>query len=299
MKGSGVRVPASAWWNWRWVCRAVGGREKLDATQSWRSRAPHRPNTITIVLRVIATLAALSLMLNACGGSSSETERARAVVQRYRAALAGHDGREMCSLLSGEAKREVATLAAALTPWNGKRIEGCIAFGNLLRAVARSSKASSSIGDARIGTPKVVGGKATVLVREPGENPRQLTLVKTPSGWKITLPPPETSPTFDLRGAPAIVMEPPPSVARAGGAKLSQFDLGRSVTAQSGCLACHRIGEAGNAGPGPDLTQVGSRLPAAGIERSITNPTAPMPSFRNLPKAKLKALVTFLSLLRE
>jgi hypothetical protein len=252
------------------------------------------------VLRGIATLAALSLMLNACGGSSSETERARSVVQRYRAALAVHNGPEMCSLLSSEAKREVVTLAAAITAApNGKKVQGCVAFGNLLRAVARNSKASSRIRDARIGTPKVVGDKATVLVREPGETPRELTLIKTPTGWKITLPPPATSPTFDLRGETAIRVEPPPTVAHGGGTKLSQFYFGRSVTAQSGCLACHRIGEAGNAGPGPDLTHVGSRLPPTGIERAITNPTAPMPSFRNLPKAKLKALVTFLSLLGE
>jgi mono/diheme cytochrome c family protein len=206
----------------------------------------------------------------------------------------------MCSLLSSEAKRQVATLAAAVAPApNGKKVEGCVAFSNLLRAVAHNSKASSRIGDARIGTPKVVGGKATVLVREPGETPRELTLIKTSTGWKITLPPPETSPTFDLRGELAIIAEPPPTVAHGGSAKLSQFQFGRSVAAQSGCLACHRIGEAGNAGPGPDLTHVGSRLSPTGIERAIINPTAPMPSFRNLPKAKLKALVTFLSLLGE
>ncbi len=257
-------------------------------------------HTITVVLRALATLAALSLMLNACGGSSSETERARSVVQRFRAALAAHDGPEMCSLLSNESKREVAKFTAAITPAaNGKKVQGCIALGNLLRTAAHNSNASLRIRDARIGTPKLSGGRATVLVREPGEAPRELTLIKTPKGWKITLTPPASSPTFDLRGETAITVEPPPSVAHTGGTKLSQFYTGRSVTAQSGCLACHRIGEAGNAGPGPDLTEVGARLPPAGIERTITKATAPMPSFRNLPKAKLKALVTFLSLLRE
>ena len=55
---------------------------------------------------------------------------------------------------------------------------------------------------------------------------------------------------------------------------------------------------AGNKGPGPDLTHVGSTLSQRQIERAILNPTAPMPSFRNLPKAKLHALVAFLSELR-
>jgi hypothetical protein len=284
MKGSGFESPRRLCGVWR----GLAG----DDAHCW-------PNTIKIVLRGIATLAALSLMLNACGGSSSETERARSVVQRFRAALAAHDGPGMCSLLSNEARREVATFAAALTPLNGKKVEGCVAFGNLLRAAAHNSKASPGTSDADVGTPRLTGDRATVLVREPGETSRELTLVKTPTGWKITLPPPASSPTFDLRGETAIAVEPPPTVAHGGGTKLSQFYAGRSVTAQSGCLACHRIGEAGNAGPGPDLTGVGSRLPPAGIERTLTNPTAPMPSFRNLPKAKLRALVTFLSLLRE
>ena len=247
----------------------------------------------------IATLAALSLVMNACGGASSEADRARLVVQRYRAALTGRDSTEMCSLLSDEAKRTIGEFAASITVGpDGKKVQGCVAFGNLLRAVAHNP-ASSRIEDAKIGTPKVVGNKATVLVREAGQASRELTLVKTPTGWKITFPPPGSSSSFDLRGEPAIAVKPPPTVAHHGGAKLSQFNLGRSVAARSGCLACHRIGQTGNAGPGPDLTDVGSRLPAAGIERTITHATAPMPSFQRLPKAKLKALVTFLSLLRE
>jgi menaquinol-cytochrome c reductase cytochrome b/c subunit len=79
---------------------------------------------------------------------------------------------------------------------------------------------------------------------------------------------------------------------------LAEFELGRAVMATSGCLACHRIGGVGNAGPGQDLTHVGGRLSAAGIERAILYPTEPMPSFGRLPRAKLDALVVFLSLLR-
>src|SRR5207245_8159458 len=96
-----------------------------------------------------------------------------------------------------------------------------------------------------------------------------------------------------------ITPEPPQAVVQPGGEAPAQFVLGRTVVAQSGCLACHRIGEAGNAGPGPDLTHIGSMRSAVALESAIINPTAPMPSFRHLPKAKLKALVTFLSLLRR
>jgi len=78
-----------------------------------------------------------------------------------------------------------------------------------------------------------------------------------------------------------------------------QYEPGKLVAAQSGCLACHKIGENGNSGPGPELTDVGDRLYPAAIERTLDNPTAPMPSFRNLPPEKKKALVAFLGQLRS
>jgi ubiquinol-cytochrome c reductase cytochrome b subunit/menaquinol-cytochrome c reductase cytochrome b/c subunit len=76
------------------------------------------------------------------------------------------------------------------------------------------------------------------------------------------------------------------------------FEQGKLVAAQSGCLACHQIGENGNNGPGAKLTKVGARLPREAIARTLQNPTLPMPSFRNLPRDKFNALVDFLSQLK-
>jgi len=70
---------------------------------------------------------------------------------------------------------------------------------------------------------------------------------------------------------------------------------GRQVAAQSGCLACHKIGENGNAGPGPTLTQIGARIPRASILRSLKAGPGIMPSFTNLPPQKLKALADYLA----
>ena len=67
------------------------------------------------------------------------------------------------------------------------------------------------------------------------------------------------------------------------------------VVGQSGCLACHVIGANGNNGPGPNLTHVGSRLPMQAIASTLINPTAPMPSFKNLPPQKFQNLVGFLA----
>jgi menaquinol-cytochrome c reductase cytochrome b/c subunit len=78
-----------------------------------------------------------------------------------------------------------------------------------------------------------------------------------------------------------------------------QYEAGKLVAAQSGCLACHKIGENGNDGPGPHLTTIADKLPKAAIMRTLQNPTAPMPSFKNLPPEKLNALVNFLSSLKS
>ena len=51
-----------------------------------------------------------------------------------------------------------------------------------------------------------------------------------------------------------------------------QFEAGKQVAAQSGCLACHKFGENGNDGPGPELTEIGAKLPAQAIERTLDQP---------------------------
>src|SRR3954469_1580466 len=53
-------------------------------------------------------------------------------------------------------------------------------------------------------------------------------------------------------GAPtAIDMTAPQSIVAQGPRVVAQFERGKQVVAQSGCLACHKIGENGNDGPGP------------------------------------------------
>ena len=57
------------------------------------------------------------------------------------------------------------------------------------------------------------------------------------------------------------------------------------MVAQSGCLACHKIGENGG-DLGPHLTEIGAVLDKGAIRRTLDNHTAPMPSFANLPEEK-------------
>jgi menaquinol-cytochrome c reductase cytochrome b/c subunit len=81
----------------------------------------------------------------------------------------------------------------------------------------------------------------------------------------------------------------------------AQYTSGKNVAASSGCLGCHRIGENGNAGPGPDLTHIGARLPRAAIARTLLNPTKPMPSYAKLQQEnpqQFNELVDFLGQLK-
>ncbi|MCL2769241.1 MAG: c-type cytochrome [Solirubrobacterales bacterium] len=96
----------------------------------------------------------------------------------------------------------------------------------------------------------------------------------------------------------ALSLAPPAPVKAAGGETLANFEAGRLAVAQSGCLSCHKIGDNGNNGPGPELTHIASRIPRQAIARTLVNPTAPMPSFRRLPPKKFNNIVEFLSALK-
>ncbi|MGO9488402.1 MAG: c-type cytochrome [Solirubrobacteraceae bacterium] len=100
-------------------------------------------------------------------------------------------------------------------------------------------------------------------------------------------------------GSPTVIEMPTPQhVLQAGGSTLAEYEAGKKVVAQSGCLACHKIGDNGNAGPGPHLSHIAARLPRQAVARTLVNPTAPMPSFKNLPPQKVEAVVNFLSQLK-
>jgi hypothetical protein len=74
-----------------------------------------------------------------------------------------------------------------------------------------------------------------------------------------------------LAGSPTEIDKPAPP----------GLEKGQEVTASSGCLGCHKIGENGNT-LGPNLTDVGSRLGKDAIARTLVNPTPPMPPYRQM-----------------
>jgi menaquinol-cytochrome c reductase cytochrome b/c subunit len=78
------------------------------------------------------------------------------------------------------------------------------------------------------------------------------------------------------------------------------LEKGQEVTASSGCLGCHKIGENGNT-LGPNLTDVGSRLGKDAIARTLVNPTPPMPPYRQMQQdnpEQFRQLVEYVASLR-
>ncbi|MFN8111808.1 MAG: c-type cytochrome [Solirubrobacterales bacterium] len=76
-----------------------------------------------------------------------------------------------------------------------------------------------------------------------------------------------------------------------------EYEAGKLVAAQSGCLACHQFGENGNNGPGPKLTEIGARLNPAAIARSLEIGPGIMPSYAGMAEdepEKFRDLVAFL-----
>ena len=103
-------------------------------------------------------------------------------------------------------------------------------------------------------------------------------------------------------GPPAELDIPvPANVTQQGAKAVATFKAGQQVVAQSGCGACHKFGENGNDGPGPELSEIGARLPGQAISRTLINPPSPMPSFKGLQQSnpqQFDEMVQFLSELK-
>jgi menaquinol-cytochrome c reductase cytochrome b/c subunit len=67
-----------------------------------------------------------------------------------------------------------------------------------------------------------------------------------------------------------------------------QYEAGKEVVAQQGCLACHKIGDNGGT-LAPNLTQIGSRIPRSAILRSLQAGPGIMPAFQVCAKGQTVA----------
>src|SRR4051794_8431543 len=102
-------------------------------------------------------------------------------------------------------------------------------------------------------------------------------------------------------GAPTEIAQAIPggkgAAAAAAGITPSEFETlksGKEIVAQSGCLACHKIGENGGT-LGPNLSHIGTRIPRNGILRSLRAGPGIMPAFDTLPQRKLNEIADYLA----
>lgn len=271
----------------------------------------------------LVALPALVLVLLAVKSSTHVNTR-EAIADAARApyvALAHHDAGALCSDFTPAASRQLARNVSRRLSCQARVAEAFVAsarFEPPLYILVKKFIVTQI---------KWHGKRASVLLAYRGADPAsdlRLTLQEIGGRWLVATQPriglikacfvhkrlgphcPKRArvllfsldtPELGRAGPPQQLVPVPPAVKNAGGSELREFNAGMKIVAQSGCLACHRIGEQGNSGPGPDLTHVGSKLSAEQIEHAILDPTAPMPSFKNLPAAKLKDVVEFLALL--
>jgi mono/diheme cytochrome c family protein len=79
-----------------------------------------------------------------------------------------------------------------------------------------------------------------------------------------------------------------------------QYERGKEIVAEAGCLACHAIGENGaHGGLGPDLTDIGAVVPREAIKQSVAVGPGIMPSFQGLGEENLNAVADYLASLNE
>lgn len=75
-----------------------------------------------------------------------------------------------------------------------------------------------------------------------------------------------------------------------------QATRGMAVYMANGCGSCHMVGGVGAPGPGPDLTNEGSKgWDNAKMIAWLKAPKAPMPSYASLPPQELEDLAVFLN----
>jgi mono/diheme cytochrome c family protein len=79
-------------------------------------------------------------------------------------------------------------------------------------------------------------------------------------------------------------------------ATAQEYEAGKAVVEQSGCTACHKFGTTGGT-LGPNLTEVGLRLPEAAIARSLEVGPGIMPSYAGLEQQDPEKFADLLSYL--
>jgi hypothetical protein len=278
---------------------------------------------------LVLPLLGLSLLAANAMASGPEAAITRAAVAPFQDALR-HDAAALCGdLLPAVAAQLVRGSAPA---------GGCAAAASREFALTAPNEPPAEPGvslEPTIQDLEVVGQRATLklsftfvtVIKKPGlttaaidhAGPIKLDLEEVDGAWLVSsratlatapgcfLPKPRQCRrgsrvlfffVGEVEPAQADLALPSPVVPQGHPRMKREVEAGRLAVAQSGCLACHRIGDSGNRGPGPNLTHIGAKLLAQQIARALVSPRPPMPSFRNLPVQKFREILRYLAALR-
>lgn len=130
---------------------------------------------------LIATAAALALVLAACGGESDK-DKVKSTVQSYVDALASRDGKEVCDQLSPAVQTQVKQRAKA---------KDCETAINNFERSATGRAVAPAFKTAKIKEVNAKGktASATVTVKVNGQDSSTtIPLEKVDGDWKITAP---------------------------------------------------------------------------------------------------------------
>jgi hypothetical protein len=241
-------------------------------------------------------LLVLLLLLSGCGASGgpredADAERAlAAAVERGKPFEAGSVtsyGWDRLVVMGAYAPQEIVDEALGFE-WGAGRALPQSQDGENLLIFARGGEVAGFVEDLDVADP------VSCL---PPKTPPDMELVTYASdGGRLLAPSGDAGLECAMRRMPGLKVGELPT--RLDVPAPPGTEAGRRVLAQSGCLACHRLGRSGNPGPGADLTRAGARLSRAGLRRALLRPNAPMPSYRGLSRRKRDALLDYLSALR-
>jgi hypothetical protein len=278
---------------------------------------------------LLLPLLGLSLLAAKALASGPEAAITRAAVAPFQDALR-HDAVALCGDL-------VPAVAAELVP-GPAAASGCTAAASGEFALTAPNEPPADPGlslKPTVEDLEVAGQRATLklsfifetVTKKPGATvvaihyarPVKLDLEEVGGAWLVSsrarlatvpgcdLPKPRRCPrdarvlsfsAGEIEPAQSGLELPSPVVSDRQPRRQREVEAGRLDVAQSGCLACHRIGDSGNRGPGENLTHIGSKLSEHGIVHAIVDARAPMPSFTHLPAEKLHDIARFLVALR-
>ena len=142
----------------------------------------------------LIALAVSGVVLVSCGGGASENAQVESIAHRYFTALGSGNGSELCSLVTGETKRELVEDVEKIEAEHGRESGNltCPAVVMALHAQLGQDEIAGLKG-AKVKVESLSASSATVLVTGSNGRSTDVTLSKTDAGWLISKVPASAS----------------------------------------------------------------------------------------------------------